>query len=228
MSKPRKHKGETIFNYLPEYLPSVGIENPLFVKLPSDRKDTRLKDVEREIIQYWEIIHPLVREYMVMLTKYVNELGEGTEEIDHLRRSLELEINNSAELSEENRKLKAQISDLVIDKKGLDEKLKDMIKSRPEISGEEFHALKMLTSSKFDVSSNDLDTLLKQAIQEVRESEEIKRAREERDKMQKELEEAKKNFEKIQVEVGETFQKKLLASQARIDELEEELEKLRS
>jgi hypothetical protein len=228
MSKPRKYKGETIFNYLPEYLPSVDIENPIFVKLPADRKDTRLKDVEREIIQYWEIIHPLVREHIVMLAKYVNDLGEGTEEVDHLRRSLELEINNSAELSEENRKLKAQISDLVIDKKGLDEKLKDMMKSRPSISGEEFKALKMLTSSKFDVSSNDLETLLKRAIQEIRESEEIKRAREDRDKMQKELDEAKKNFEKIQTEVGETFQKKLLASQARIDELEEEVEKLRS
>ena len=54
MSKPRKHKGETIYNYLPEYLPSIDTENPIFVKLPSDRKDTRLKDVEREIIHYWE------------------------------------------------------------------------------------------------------------------------------------------------------------------------------
>jgi hypothetical protein len=228
MSKPRKHKGETIYNYLPEYLPSLNVENPVFVKLPPDRKDTRLKDVEREIIQYWEIIHPLVREYISMLTKYVNDLGEGTEEVDHLRRSLELEINNSAELSEENRKLKAQISDLVIDKRGLNEKVQDMLKARPSITEEEVKALKMLTSSQYDISSNDLDNLLKQAIQDIRESEEMKKAREERDKMQKELEDAKKNFEKIQAEVGETFQKKLLASQARIDELEEELEKLRN
>ena len=228
MSKPRKHKGETIYNYLPEYLPSIDTENPIFVKLPSDRKDTRLKDVEREIIHYWEIIHPLVKEYTIMLVKYVNDLGEGTEEVDHLKRSLELEINNSAELSDENRKLKAQISDLVIEKKALDEKIQDMIKARPSVTAEEVNALKMLTSSQYDVSSNDLENLLKQAVQEVRESEEIRKMREDRDKMQKELEDAKKNFEKIQAEVGETFQKKLLTSQARIDELEEELENLRN
>ncbi|GAG85444.1 unnamed protein product, partial [marine sediment metagenome] len=177
---------------------------------------------------YWEIIHPLVKEYTIMLVKYVNDLGEGTEEVDHLKRSLELEINNSAELSDENRKLKAQISDLVIEKKALDEKIQDMIKARPSVTAEEVNALKMLTSSQYDVSSNDLENLLKQAVQEVRESEEIRKTREDRDKMQKELEDAKKNFEKIQAEVGETFQKKLLTSQARIDELEEELENLRN
>jgi hypothetical protein len=228
MSKPRKHKGETIYKHLPEYLPSIGTENPIFVKLPPDRKDTRLKDVEREVIQYWDIIHPLVKEYIIMLTKYVNELGEGTEAVDHLKRSLDLEINNSAELSNENRKLKAQISDLVVDKKGLNEKVQDLIKARPSVSAEEVKALKMLTSSQFDVSSGDLENLLKQAVQEVRESDEIKKAREDRDKMQKELDEEKKNFDRIQIEVGETFQKKLLTLQTRIDELEEELEKLRS
>ncbi|MHA2357645.1 MAG: coiled-coil domain-containing protein [Candidatus Heimdallarchaeaceae archaeon] len=228
MSRPKRHKGETIYNYIPEYLPSINVDNPVFVKLPPDKKDTRLKDVEREIIQYWELLHPIVREQMIMLTKYVNEFGEGTDELVHLRRSLEIEIENSSELSEENRKLKAQISDLVIDKKALNEKIQDMISERPSITMEEVNAMKMLTSSKFDVSSENLETLLQQAVQEVRESAEIKKAREERDKMQRELEEAKAHFEKTQSEVGETFQKKLLESQARIDELEEELAKYRT
>ena len=61
---------------------------------------------------------------------------------------------------------------------------------------EEIKALKMLSSSQHKISSDDLESILKRAVQEARESEEIKKAREDRDKMQKELEEAKRNFEK--------------------------------
>ncbi|RLG12424.1 hypothetical protein DRN69_06745 [Candidatus Pacearchaeota archaeon] len=221
----KKYKGETIYNYIPEYQPQVNVESPVFVKLPPDMKDQRLTDIEREIHQYWNIIHPLLREYIVMLARYIKQLGEGSDEIEHLRRSLDIETQNSTQLSEENRELKAQVSDLLIEKKALQEKVEDLMKSRPTISADEFNALKMLTSSNFDVSKDDLETLLKKAVQTVRESEEIKKAREERDKMRKELEEAKAHFEKTQQEVGETFQKRLLEAQRRIEELEEELAK---
>ncbi len=223
MAKPRKHKGETIFNYVPDYLPSFNVDSPLYVKLPPDRKDSRLKDVERELIEYWDILHPIVREYMIMIVKYVNELGQGTDDLEHLRRSLDIELSNSAELSDENRKFKSQVADLIIEKKALKEKLSDMISDRPTISTEELQSLKMLISSKYDISSGSLDELMAKAVQEVRESEEIKKAKEERDKMKKELEEAKEHFEKTQAEVGETFQKRLLESQTLIEELEEEL-----
>ncbi len=223
MAKPRKHKGETIFNYVPDYLPSFNVDSPLYVKLPPDRKDSRLKDVERELIEYWDILHPIVREYMIMIVKYVNELGQGTDDLEHLRRSLDIELSNSAELSDENRKFKSQVADLIIEKKALKEKLSDMISDRPTISTEELQSLKMLISSKYDISSGSLDELMAKAVQEVRESEEIKKAKEERDKMKKELEEAKEHFEKTQAEVGETFQKRLLESQTFIEELEEEL-----
>ncbi|MCK5141161.1 MAG: hypothetical protein KAQ70_03125, partial [Candidatus Heimdallarchaeota archaeon] len=194
-----------------------------YVKLPPDRKDTRLKDVERELVEYWELLHPIVREYMIMIVKYVNELGQGTDDLEHLRRSLEIELSNSSELSDENRKFKAQVADLLIEKKALKEKVDDMMSNRPIINAEELQSLKMLISSKYDVSSGSLDELMANAVQEARESEEIKKAKEERDKMKKELEEAKNHFEKTQAEVGETFQKKLLESQVRIEELEEEL-----
>ncbi|MHA1866692.1 MAG: hypothetical protein ACTSXD_01355, partial [Candidatus Heimdallarchaeaceae archaeon] len=183
----KKYKGETIYNYIPEYQPQVNVESPVFVKLPPDMKDPRLTDIEREIHQYWNIIHPLLREYIVMLARYIKQLGEGSDEIEHLRRSLDIETQNSTQLSEENRELKAQVSDLLIEKKALQEKVEDLMKSRPTISADEFNALKMLTSSNFDVSKDDLETLLKKAVQTVRESEEIKKAREERDKMRKEL-----------------------------------------
>ncbi|MHA1399342.1 MAG: hypothetical protein ACTSQE_03205 [Candidatus Heimdallarchaeaceae archaeon] len=221
----KKYKGETIFNYLPEYYPQINVDTPVFTKLPPDLKDSRLSDIEREIHQYWNLIHPLIREYIILLSKHIRGLGEGYEELEHLRRSLDIEVENSAQLSEENRELKAQISDLLIDKKGLEEKLNDLMSSRPTISADEFNALKLLTSSNFDVSKDNLEELLKKAVQTARESEEIKKAREERDKMRKELEEAKKHFEKTQLEVGETFQKRLLEAQKRIDELEEELSK---
>jgi hypothetical protein len=223
MSKPKKHKGETIFNYVPDYLPSFNVDSPVYVKLPSDKKDTRLKDVERELIEYWELLHPIVREYMIMIVKYVNELGQGTDDLEHLRRSLDIELSNSSELSDENRKFKAQVADLLVEKKALNEKVSDMISNRPIVSAEELQSLKMLISTKYDVSSGSLDELMVKAVQEARESEEIKRAKDERDKMKKELEEAKEHFEKTQAEVGETFQKKLLESQVRIEELEEEL-----
>jgi hypothetical protein len=223
MAKPKKHKGETIFNYVPDYLPSFNVDNPVYVKLPPDTKDARLKDVERELIEYWDLLHPIVREYMTMIVKYVNKFGEGTDDLDHLRRSLDIELSNSSELSDENRKLKAQAADLLIEKKALKEKISDMTADRPIVSAEELESLKMLVSSKYDISSGSVDELMAKAVQEARESEEIKKAKEERDKMKKELEEAKEHFEKTQAEVGETFQKKLLESQARIDELDEEL-----
>ena len=223
MSKPKKHKGETIFNYIPDYLPSINIENPIYTKLPPNIKDSRLKDIERELVGYWDLLHPMVREYMVKIIKYMNEFGEGSDDLDHLRRTLDIELSNSSELSDENRKLKAQISDLLIEKKALDEKVGDMMANRPIITAEELQGLKMLVSSKYDITSGSVDELLQKAVQEARESEEIKKAKEERDKMKKELEEAKARFEKTQTEVGETFQKRLLESQARIEELEEEL-----
>jgi len=228
MSKPRKYKGETVFDHIPEYLPSINVDDPVFVKLPPDRKDSRLKDIERELVHYWEIIHPMLKEYIIMLTRYVNEFGEGTEDIVNLRRSLDIELSNSAQLSDENRKLKAQISDLAIDKRALNEKVNDLMKQKPTLTTEEIEAMKLMVSSKYDVSSGSIEEIMKKAIQEARESEEIAKTREERAKMEKELEESKKHFEKTQVEVGETFQRKILELQSRIDELEEELSKYKS
>lgn len=228
MSKPRKYKGETIFDHLPEYLPSTNIDNPVFVKLPPDKKDSRLKDIEREIVHYWEIVHPMMKEYFIMLTRYVNEFGEGTDDLVHLRRSLDIELSNSAQLSDENRKLKAQISDLVIDKKVLNEKIDDLMKQKSTLTAEEIEAMKLMVSSKYEVSSGSIDDIMKKAVQEARESEEIAKTREERAKMEKELEDAKKHFEKTQSEVGETFQKKILELQSRIDDLEEELSKYKN
>jgi len=223
MSKPKKYKGETIYDYVPDYYPTTNVDNPVFTKLPPGRKDSRMKDVERELVQYWEIIHPMVKEYLITLVRYMNEFGEGSEELEHLRRSLDLELTNSSELSEENRQLKAQISDLVVEKKALNEKVDDLLDARPKASAEEINAMKLLISSQTDLSAADIDEKMRKAVQEVRESVEMKKANEDRAKMKKELEEAKVQFEKIQTEVGITFQKKLLEAQSRIDKLEEEL-----
>ncbi|MHA1200157.1 MAG: hypothetical protein ACTSQF_12580, partial [Candidatus Heimdallarchaeaceae archaeon] len=222
-SKPKKYKGENIYDYIPDYYSSINIESPVFTKLPPGQKDARLKDVERELVQYWELLHPMVREYLTMIIRYMNQYGEGSEDLEHLRRSLDLELTNSSELSEENRKLKSQLADVLVEKKALDEKVKDLLSSRPQISNEEIRAMKLALSSKADISENNVEEILKKSVQEVRESEEMKRAREDRDKMKKELEDAKEHFEKTQAEVGITFQKKLLESQAKIEELEEEL-----
>jgi len=223
MSKPKKYKGKTIYDYVPDYYPTTNVDNPVFTKLPPGRKDSRMKDVERELVQYWEIIHPMVKEYLITLVRYMNEFGEGSEDLEHLRRSLDLELTNSSELSEENRQLKAQISDLVVEKKALNEKVDDLLDARPKASAEEINAMKLLISSQTDLSAADIDEKMRKAVQEVRESVEMKKANEDRAKMKKELEEAKVQFEKIQTEVGITFQKKLLEAQSRIDELEEEL-----
>lgn len=227
MSKPKKYKGETIYDYVPDYYPTTNVENPVFTKLPPGRKDSRMKDVERELVQYWEIVHPMIREYLITIIRYMNEFGEGTEDIVHLRRSLDLELTNSAELSEENRKLKAQISDLVVEKKALDEKVSDLLAARPQQTAEEIDAMKLLVSSQTDLSTANIDEKLRNAVQEVTESAEMKKAREDREKMKKELEDAKEHFEKTQTEVGVTFQKKLLEAQSRIDELESELAQFR-
>ena len=223
MSKPKKYKGETIYDYVPDYYSSVNIESPVFTKLPPGQKDARLKDVERELVQYWGILHPMVREYMTMVIRYMNQYGEGSEDLEHLRRSLDLELQNSSELSEENRKLKSQLADVVVEKKALDEKVNDLLASRPQVSNDEIQAMKLTLSSQANISENNLEELLKKSVQDVRESAEMKQARDERDKMKKELKDAKEHFEKTQTEVGVTFQKKLLEAQARIDELEEEL-----
>ena len=72
MSNYKKFKGETISNYIQEYIPLINVDSPTFVKLPADKKDNRLKDIEREIIQYWELINPIIREYMKMITSRIN------------------------------------------------------------------------------------------------------------------------------------------------------------
>lgn len=227
MSKPKKYKGETIYDYIPDYYSSVNIDSPVFTKLPPGQKDARLKDVERELVQYWELLHPMVREYLTMVVRYMNQYGEGSEDLEHLRRSLDLELQNSSELSEDNRKLKSQLADIMVEKKALDEKVNDLLSNKAQISDEEIRAMKLTLSSGANISETSLEELLKKAVQEVRESEEIKSAREDRQKMKKELDDAKEHFEKTQAEVGITFQKKLLEAQAKIDELEEELSQYR-
>ncbi|MCG3216157.1 MAG: hypothetical protein KAS63_05545 [Candidatus Heimdallarchaeota archaeon] len=225
MSKPKKYKGETIFDHIPDYSPTITVDSPVFTKLPPEKKDSRLKDVEREVIQYWDILHPMLKEYILMIIRYLNDFGEGTEAISHLRRSLDIELDNSSELSEENRKLKSELSNIVLEKKSIEEKISDMRKQAPAVSGEELQSMKLMLSSKADLTVENFADMLKKAVQTAKESEEIKKAKEDRDKMSKELEDAKKHFERTQAEVGETFQKKLLDCQAQIDKLEEELAK---
>ncbi len=223
MSKKYKFKGETIFNYVPEYSPSVDVDALVFVKLPADKKDNKLKDIERDLHGYWELLHPMVKEYIIGIVKHLNELVLEVENVTYLRRSLDLELENSSRSSDENRQLKAQLSDLLMEKQALQEKVKDLLGDKPAIRPEEFQALKLLTSSKYDVQNDKLESLIEKAVQEARESEEIAKARQEKEKAMKELEDGKKHFEKTQKEVGEAFQMKIISLQQQISELEQEL-----
>lgn len=227
MSKPKKYKGETIYDYVPDYYSTINVENPVFSKLPPGTKDARLKDVERELLEYWDILHPMVKEYLIMTIRYMNEFGEGYDHIEHLQRSLDIELSNSAELSEENRKLKSQLADLIVEKQSVDERVKDLLAEMPRSSAEEVQAMQLLIASKANISAENVHELFQNAIQQIKESEEMKKAKEDRDKMKKELDEAKAHFEKTQAEVGETFQKKIIDLQTKIDELEEELSQYR-
>jgi hypothetical protein len=228
MSKPKKYKGETIYDYVPDYYPTTNVENPVFTRLPPGRKDSRMKDVERELVQYWEILHPMVREYLITIIRYMNEFGEGTEDLDHLKRSLDIEQSNSSELSEENRKLKAQISDLVVEKRALDEKVTDLLDAQPKYTADEYEALTMVVQNATGLSESEIYAKLKKVSEELKENAKLRELDVKREKMEADLQDAKDKFEKTQEEVGLTFQKRLLESQSRIDELEEELEKYKS
>lgn len=226
MNKKYKYKEDTIFNFVPQYQALIDIDTPAFVKLPKGEHDPRLKDVERDLQQYWQLIHPMIREYIITVVNYLNDLGGSSQNVENIRRQLNIEIENSAQLSQENRELKEQLSELMIEKQGLEERINDLQTNRPTIAPEKYEALKLLTSSKFDTHA-DLEEALTKAVQEAKESNEIKRLHEEHSKMERELQDAKKRFEKTQAEVAEDFQKKILAKQERINELEAELAKVK-
>ncbi len=226
MNKKYKYKEDTIFNFVPQYQALIDVDTPAFVKLPEGEHDPRLKDVERDLQQYWHLIHPMIREYIITVVNYLNDLGGSSQNIENIRRQLNIEVENSAQLSQENRELKEQVSELMVEKQGLEERINDLQTNRPTIAPEKYEALKLLTSSKFDTNAN-LEEALSKAVQEAKESNEMKKLREQHSKMERELQDAKKRFEKTQAEVAEDFQKKVLAKQERINELEEELAKVK-
>ncbi len=211
-----KRKKETLETYFPvaEYEPKFEIEEPPRVKFIEGTVPVVHKELWREIIEYWDLIHPLVRDMIVswieVYEKTAKEIKELRDSLDTEKRKALITMENIQELQDKVRELSQQLHNETLMKRDLEERLQDVTAQIREQYEKEKKALELLVSSKIDVSEKTLEEALEKALSKATSPEQVQRLEKRVKELEEKLKREREENERIQMEIAEAFQEKIL------------------
>ncbi|MHA2504709.1 MAG: hypothetical protein ACXAE3_17810 [Candidatus Kariarchaeaceae archaeon] len=195
----------------PKYLDGTSIEH---------------KNLESDISEYWDLLHPLVADfinsYAKEYQKLADEAANARTDIDGVRRSLSFEQQNVNDLNDRIRELQKTLQEEAVVRRDLEERLRD---ERAQVTAkfeEEKRALELVASSKLPEGTSMEDFLSK--VQEgAADSAEVKRLQEKVDDLEKKIKSEREENEKIQGELSMSFMEKITKYDEMIHTLKQRL-----
>ncbi len=211
-----KGKKDSLETYIPieEYEPKFEIDDPPRVRFIEGTVPVVHKELFREIQEYWDLLHPLVRDMIVswieVYEKIGKEIKELRESLDTERRKNLLTIENIQELQDKVRELSSQLYNETLMRKDLETRLRDVQAQLTEQFEKEKKALQYLVSSNLQVSEDTLEDALKKALEASASPEEVKRLQEKVRELEEQLRKEREQNQKIQEEIANAFQEKII------------------
>ncbi len=223
----KKHKGDVLEEMFPNFQHRLQVDLLPSVRYLDGTVKVRHKELEGNLRSVWNELHPFLRETYVSYCHVLKSTMEKVSDVEGLQRRLEMEMDNSSELSEDIAKLKSQVGDLLIDKSKLDEQLTDVMDNMEEKMEQETKTLRELLQTKTGVSADNISEIISSSIAGKGDSADVAKLRSKLESVKGQLDEERSDFQRIQGEVGAAFQERIMQQQEKIDRLERELKEAR-
>ncbi len=221
-----RKKKKSLEDYYPDHEPYNDIENMKRVNYVENTVSVEHKELENLVDEYWDLVHPLLRDYINSYAKTYDKLVELYEEtkqkVDTARRALTLEQENVQDLSDEVRELKKALANEATIRKDLEERLKDERSAMEAHFNQEKKALELIAQAKFP-EGTDINEIVKQISENVGSSEEVERLRRKIRDLEDKIKEEREENERIQAELSQSFMEKIVKAEEMIQNLKERL-----
>jgi len=223
----RRKTSRDLDEYIPDYEPFWESEGKPSFKLPEGISNAAYDELSDLIEQFWAVLHPMIQDYIISWHEVGDKMSESMvsakNEADTVARRVKVEQNNLENLNVQIKELRAQLSNESLIRRDLEERLKDETDQIKKHAESEKKALENIIASKFDLPGGAVEGALTQAMTDSLSTAEVEKMKVRMEKAEDGLEKSKEEFERIQAEVSDSFQKKVLDLQMKVSELEEEL-----
>ncbi len=221
-----RKKKKSLDDYYPDHEPYFNIDQMKRVAYVEGTGSVEHKELENLIDEYWDLLHPLVQDFINSYAKTYEKLAEKYQEVknkvDNARRALTLEQENVQELADEIRELKKALANEATIRKDLEERLKDERETMEAHFAQEKKALELIAQAKFP-EGTDIQTIIKEISNNIGSSEEVERLRKRIRDLEEKIKEEREENERIQAELSQSFMEKILKADEIIQNLKERL-----
>ncbi len=221
-----RKKKKTLDDYYPDHEPYNNIDQMKRVNYIDGTGSVEHKELENLIDEYWDLLHPLVQDFVNSYAKAYEKLAEKYEEIKHkvdsARRALTLEQENVQELADEIRELKKALANEATVRKDLEERLRDERETMEAHFKQEKKALELIAQAKFP-EGTDIETIIKDISNNIGSSEEVERLKKRIKELEEKIKEEREENERVQAELSQSFMEKILKADEIIQNLKERL-----
>ncbi|MHA2252940.1 MAG: hypothetical protein ACXAD7_21435 [Candidatus Kariarchaeaceae archaeon] len=203
---------KTLFDYITEHDPYNPIEDLLRPNYLEGTATVEHKELENDIAEYWDLLHPLIADYINsyadLYNKMGKEVGGAREEIDAHRRSLTFEQQNVQDLSAQISEIKGAFQNETVIRRDLEERLRDEREMMETQFKEEKRALELIASSKITEGAK-LDDILNHVGNAVSSSDEVMRLKKKIEELEGKVTSEREENERIQGELSTSFMEKI-------------------
>ena len=218
---------KTLFDYIEAHEPYHPIEDLQVVNYLEGTVSVEHKELEQDVSEYWDLIHPLVKDFINSYAKTYQslsgEVANSREEIESHRRNLTFEQQNVQDLSDKVREIKGQLQNEMVIRRDLDERLKDERTMMENQFNEEKKAMEIMIEAKFPEGDVDVAGIVKQVSSNVSSSEEVKRLNDRLAEFEAKIASEREENERIQGELSMSFMEKITKYDAMIQNLKARL-----
>lgn len=207
-----KKGNKTLFDYISSHEPYNNIDDLHRPKYLEGTVSVEHKELENDIEEYWGLLHPLVADFInsnaIVYDKMSKEVGEAREHIESARRSLTFEQQNVQEMADEFREIKGQLQNEVVQRRDLEERLKDEREMLTSQFNQEKRSLEIIAETKL-ADGVKLEDVLSEVGKTVGESKEVKRMSEKLTELDEKIKQEREENERIQGELSTSFMEKI-------------------
>lgn len=221
-----RKKKKSLDDYYPDHAPYNDIDQMKRVSYVEGTGSVEHKELENLVDEYWDLLHPLVQDFINSYAKTYDKLAEKYNEIkgkvDSARRALTLEQENVQELADEIRELKKALANEATVRKDLEERLRDERSAMEAHFAQEKKALELIAQAKFP-EGTDINSIIQEISANVGSSEEVERLKKRVKELEEKIKEEREENARIQAELSQSFMEKIVKADEIIQNLKERL-----
>ena len=221
-----RNSRKTLFDYIEQHEPYNAIEDLVRPNYLDGTASVEHKNLESDINEYWDLLHPLVADfinsYAHTYNKMAEELGSSRGDIESVRRQLTFEQQNVNDLNDKVRELQRTLQEEAVVRRDLEERLRDEREQTQAKFEQEKRSLELIASSKIPEGAS-VDEILAKVSEAGVDSAEVKRLEEKVKSLEEKIKEEREENERIQGELSSSFMEKVTKMDEMINNLKARL-----